>query len=210
MAQWTTTYTSLVSLLMTFTEDDTAEFSSAVAGCINRAEDRILRDLDLSLFNVATSTSTTSGQSTTLRPNPKSPIKSIYLPSLGVHASRRTRDYLQAYGGSGAPVYFCEDDADIVWAPTPDTAYEVVIVEALDVAPLSPTNVTNWISDNVADLLLKAALVESEKFLIAPERAQEFEQDYARLLGPLRAKYRSSMQTDYEPVSPTPTPTPTR
>lgn len=55
MAQFTTTYAGLVSLLQTYVEDTSTEYASAVQGCINRAEERILRDLDLAIWNITTS-----------------------------------------------------------------------------------------------------------------------------------------------------------
>jgi hypothetical protein len=58
----------------------------------------------------------------------------------------------------------------------------------------------------VAPLLLNAALVEAEKFLIAPERVAEFNAAYGQLLGPARARWREARGQAYEPVAPTPAP----
>lgn len=210
MAQWTTTYNALLDDLETYTEDDTAEFQSQVEACINRAEERILRDLDVSLFNAVTSTSTAAGVDTIDRPNPRAVIKSIYVTQSSSHLIRRTLDYVQAHGGDGVPVYFHENAEHIIMTPTPDAVYTLKISEDQRITPLSPSNQTNWLTENAADLLLWGSLVESEAFLIAPERVQEFEQKYASALGPIRAMLRDSMQSNYEPISPTPQPQQTR
>jgi hypothetical protein len=211
MAEWTTTYDGLVSLLETYVEDTSAEFVSAVAGCINRAEERIFRDLDLSLFNTQASTNVTSGiwslvKSTDHR---QSPTHNIFFTGYG-HAERRSLAYVQALGTSGLPTYFAEDDTTLYFAPIPDSGYAIVITYNKRPTPLASGNQTNWFATNVADLLLFAALIESEKFLIAPERTQEFEGNYRLLLGPVRAFWRGTAQTGYEPVNPTPTPQQTR
>jgi hypothetical protein len=77
--------------------------------------------------------------------------------------------------------------------------------------PLSASNTTNWLTANAADALLYASLIESESFLISPERVSEFTGRYASLVGPLRAFWRQeSQQSDYDPLEPTPQPHQTR
>lgn len=210
MAQWTTTYSGLVSLLEDYVEDGSTEFSSAVQGCINRAETRVLRDLDLAIFNTLTNTTTSAGTSYIPRSIEESPVHSIFFTAAGEHAQRRSREYLQAHGGSGRPLYFCDDEENIHFAPTPDDAYACTITQMVWPTKLSSDNTSNWLAENVADLLLYAALIESERFLIAPERVAEFEQAYASQLGPARGFWRENAQTGYEPVPPTPQPERTR
>lgn len=211
MAQWTTTYNGLLAALESFVEDDSAEYVAAVQGCINRAEERIYRDLDMSLFNYQLPTALGSGVWTLAKPSDlkQSPTHNIMLTGYG-HAERRSLAWVQQHGGSGLPQYFAEDDTTLYFAPTPNSAYAVIITFNKRWSPLGASTQTNWVTDNAADLLLNAALVESEKFLIAPERKQEFEDAYRMLLGPVRAFWRGTAQTGYEPINPTPTPQQTR
>ncbi len=210
MTQWTTTYSGLVSILEEYTEDDSTEFSSQVQGCINRAEERLLKDLDLSIFNKSNSTTTASGSSTTSKPVKTVPTLSIWFTAAAAPAIRKSHDFIQAYGGSGRPLYFFEDKDDIYWAPVPDDNYAIVVRQIARPTPLSASNTTNWLTDNVADLLLWASLVESEAFLLAPERVVEFQAYYAALLGAARGFWRENAQRQYEPVNPTPEPERTR
>jgi hypothetical protein len=211
MSQWSTTYPGLIELLETYVEDGSTEFADAVQGCVNRAEMRILRDLDIAIFNVVTNTTTSSGTASIPRSTSvKTPIKSLYFTAASEHAQRRSREYIQAHGGSGRPLYYCEDDTDIHLAPTPDDAYACAITQIVWPTKLSTDDPTNWVSENAADLLLFASLIESERFLIAPERVAEFEQAYAALLGPTRAFWRENAQTGYEPIAPAPEPERTR
>lgn len=41
--------------------------------------------------------------------------------------TRRTRAYVESYGGSGLPLYCYDDQSLIYFAPTPDSAYSIRI-----------------------------------------------------------------------------------
>jgi hypothetical protein len=210
MASWTTTYSGLVEQLEGYTEDDSSEFQAAANGCINRAEERVFKDLDLSYFNHELGTSLGSGVQTLAKAFTESPVHSICLTAGLTYPERRTLAFVRMHGGSGLPLYFAENETTIYFAPTPDSAYAVNVTYNKRPTPLSLAQESNWFAVNVADLLLYAALVESEKFLIAPARAQEFEATYRQLLGPARAFWRGTAQTPYEPLTPTPEPQQTR
>lgn len=210
MAQWTTTYTGLLALVEDYVEDNSTEFTSAVQGCVNRAEERILRDLDLAIWNTTTTAATASSESSFVKSFDGAPVNEIWFSGAGEHAERRSLAFVRAFGSTGRPRYFYEDATRIYWAPIPDAAYDYDITYYNRPSPLSGSNQSNWIALNVADLLLWATLVESEAFLLAPERVQEFEGKYQQMLGPARAFWREQMQLTYEPVNPTPQPIQTR
>lgn len=206
MAQYTTTYTALVSLLETFVADDSSEYTSNVQGIVNRAEDRVLRDLDTSIFNESLQTTTSNGVATLTKSNTTSPVRYIYMTAANYHLQRRSGAYVETHGGSGAPLYYSDDATTITLAPTPDASYSIKINQMSRPSPLTSSNTTNWLTQNCADLLLWAALMESEAFLIAPERVQEFAQNYAAALAPIRADWRELSQTTYDVEKPTPAP----
>lgn len=210
MAQYQTTYSSLVDLMTDYVEDDSAEFSSAVQGIVNRAEERIIRDLDLSIFNATASGSTSSGVGSFTKTFSDTHVHAIFFTAAKEHAERRTREFVKNYGGTGRPLYFYEDRTTILWAPVPDATYTYEMTYVVRPNPLSASTQTNWLTTNVGDALLWASLVEAEAFLLAPERVAEFEQKYQQMLGPIRALWRPVMQTQYEPINPTPTPQQTR
>jgi hypothetical protein len=207
MASWTTTYNGLVSDLGTFCEDDSTEFTNSVQSFINRAEERTLQDLDITYFDESRTTSTATSIGFITKPTGTIVVQSVYFTSAAAYAQRRTFDYVNMLAvGSGRPICFYEDDDNINFGPVPDAPYNVVVRVLSQPTPLSSDNQTNWLSANVAPLLLNAALVEAEKFLIAPERKEEFNQSYASLLTPARARWREVKGQNYEPVSPTPQP----
>lgn len=210
MAQWSTTYNGLLSLLSEYVEDNSSEYTSNVQGIVNRAEERALTDLDLAIWNTSQSQNTSNGVSEFTKAFSGAPVRKIQFTATKLHPERRTLAFVDSYGGSGRPVYFYEDATKVYWAPTPDNSYAYKITYYNRPTPLSQSNQTNWLTENVANLLLWASLVESEKFLIAPERVQEFEASYIQMLGPLRAFWREQPQEMYEPVDPTPEPRQTR
>jgi hypothetical protein len=207
MAQYNSTYNALIALLGTFVVDDSSEYTSNVQGFVNRAEERVLRDIDVQLFNTNVQTTTSNGQSSITKSNSESPIRTVFLSSTRQHVLRRTRSFIEAHGGSGIPVYFCDDQSTITFAPVPDSAYAITINQLTRPIPLSASNQTNWISLYVADLLLWACLIESEMFLISPENVQNYTKSYADALGPIRANWRELEQNAYDQQTPTPTPT---
>ena len=200
MAQWTTTYAGIVALLGTYVEDASAEFTDNAQGMINRAEERILRDLDLSLWASEQAVSTAIGTATVTKPTAAHVLKALYYGTTPL--LRRAREFIDMYGGSGVPLYFHEEETRLRFAPVPDAVYALTAKFLNRPTPLSSSNTTNWFTDKCADLLLNACLVESERFLIAPERAAEFESTYAGLLTSLRAHYRDASERDYEPLQP--------
>lgn len=200
MAQWTTTYDGLVSLLETYVEDTSDEYSNSVQGFINRAEERILRDLDLGIWTSDQSVSTLNGTATVTKPTAAHVLKSVFYGTNPI--LRRSKEFIDMYGGSGVPQYFFEEETRIRFAPVPDATYQLSAKFLNRPAPLSESVQTNWFTDKAADLLLNACLVESERFLIAPERVQEFEVNYSGLLNSLRAHYRDLAERDYEPAEP--------
>lgn len=211
MAQWTTDYNALVSLLESYCDDTSTEYVSAVQGCINRAEERLLKDLDLASFNTTATTTTVQNQLYLPRSYRDTPTLTVFVTATGIPLEPRSYDYIRMYGGSGLPQYFAEDQDNLYFAPVPDSGYGLTLKYMARPTKLSESNTTNWLTDNAADALLYGALVESESFLISPERAQEFTQRYASLVVPIRAAWAlQSQQTSYSPLDPTPTPHQTR
>lgn len=200
MAQWTTTYAGLVALLETYVEDTSDEFDGEAQGIINRAEERCLKDLDLSIWDADETASTVSGTATVTKPSAAHVLKGVFYGSTPL--LRRSRDFLDMYGGSGTPIYFHEAETKIKLAPVPNATLALTCKFLLRPSPLTSSNTTNWFTQNAADLLLNAALVESERFLIAPERVAEFEQNYSGLLNAARSHFRDAASQDYEPVPP--------
>lgn len=213
MAQFTTTYSGLQSLVQEYCEDTSDEFVNNWQTLLNRAEDRCINDLDLSIWNRTTTTSTADGVQTVSKPTGADLIRTIRDTTNGRYLQRRTFDYVMEYGGSGAPLYYYEEETGtpkFYFAPTPDAVYTLSVRYLDRPSRLTGSNTTNWLTDNAASMLLYACLVEAEHFLIDPTRIQEFEAEYAKYTNSLRGQYRHTAQRDYEPLQPASTPIQTR
>jgi hypothetical protein len=84
-------------------------------------------------------------------------------------------------GRSGQPRYYAVVGENIHFGPVPDQDYTVDLVyyKALDV--LSPTVSTNWLSENVPELVLFAALLEAALWLKDDNRAQIWTKSYEQI-----------------------------
>ena len=210
MAQWTTTYAGLVSAIGDFCEDSSSEFTSALPGIVNRAEERVLRDLDITYFDDRRSVSTANGVASVAKTSDMIAVQSVRFTAANEFALRRSYEFLKLYGGTGRPLYYYDDDTDIIFAPVPDATYACEVKYLSRPSPLTSSNQTNWLALNAADMLLYAALKEAEHFLVAPERLAEFEAAYAQRVGPVRAVYKADAGPGYDPVGPASKPERTR
>jgi hypothetical protein len=84
-------------------------------------------------------------------------------------------------GTSGQPLYYAVLGDSLYFGPEPDQAYTIDLAyyKALDI--LSPTVSTNWISENVPELLLFAALLEAALWLKDDNRAQIWTSSYEQI-----------------------------
>lgn len=215
MAQFTTSYSGLVSLITDYVEDESTELAGMIQGAINRAEERIYRDLDLVLWNTAIEGQTSADNGVIAKPYSGTHLHTFLLNLSGDYCQRRSIDYIYMLApnrtvGTGPPEYYHEDENNIYLSPIPNQQYSYTIIYSKRPNRLTPSNDQNWFTLNAADALLYASLVEAEAFLVAPERVQEWEGKYQQQLGPLRGIWRHVAQRSYEPVDPTPTPATTR
>ena len=201
---FTTNYSELVARLQSHMEDDNADFVAELPAIINRAELRIVRDLNLEIFK-ETEATTIAANGTMATPTDSVRVEWLRTAS-GRTLQRRSHDYVVEFGGTGAPLYFCEEqDGDVVRvapAPTSSTNAETRFIKRP--AALSADNLTNWITDHTADLLHFAALVECVHYLIEPERVTEFEAAYQSRLVVVRRELRGLEAADYGEVERTP------
>jgi hypothetical protein len=200
MSQWTTSYSDLITRLERFCAHDSAEFVAELPGIINRAELRCLRDLDLDFFDPAAQTGniTVGNASVNITVTDYVKVRRLQLTASGTFLIPRSMDYLEAYGGSGTPKYYCQRESSVAIAPTADGTYAYRLTCSGRPAKLVQTsNETNWLALNVADLLLAAALIESERFLKAPEQVKEYQEDYATALAGYLREFRDRKRAEF-------------
>lgn len=179
-AQFTT---SLANFLVIPVGD--ANFVSALPNIIDDAEQRIYRDLDLlATVTSESSSALTAGNRNFTFPTPSPGIFVVVDtinvispagttdPELGtrnalVPATKQFLDMVYpSSSGSGVPQYFgMVTQTSIVVGPWPDADYQVEVVGTVRPSPLSSTNTTTFLSVNLPDLFLNAALVMGAGYL---------------------------------------------
>lgn len=171
------TYASLRTAIQKYAEDTDVEFSDNLDDFIAKAENRVLRDLDLELFEAWQTITVSGGNRQVVKPTDTIVVNSLWIrdPSAQkwIELPRRSFEYCLMYGPveatQGVPAYYSEfDENDIYVVPTPNQSYSGGNARArVTIRPtkLSATQATTWISDNLADMLFHACMVEAYDFL---------------------------------------------
>ena len=198
----TTTYATLTAAIQTWTEDDSSRLVGESDAMIARASDRCQVDLDLDLFEQSAAMNIAFNSVSQTRPTSALRIRSIFLPTLGTFLQRRSLSYIQMMGlnVTGTPLFFHERLSDYIVGPTPSQNFQATVLYLQQLAALSSTNTTNWLTTNAPRLLLYACLSEAEKLLVAPAQVQMYDQEYALELARVLKNVRGLERTDYQPL----------
>ena len=181
----TYTYVSLTAAIKAYAEDTDVDFVANIDDMIAKAETRLLRDLDLELFE-AWQEVTVSGSD---RQVPK-PTNTVAVNDLWIRdpASKRWRElprrsfeycllFAPVEATTGVPQFYSEFDADDIYVvPTPDQSYaggNARVRATIRPTGLSSSNTTSWLSTNLADLLFHACMIEAQNFLKNPKKIEE-------------------------------------
>jgi len=205
------TYAELETNLQAFLEDDDAEFQASIPEIINLGQMRLWRDLDLSIFTSEDTTPTVASNELLAKPVADTEVVSFqslwfdFDPGTGTQRywlELRSTDFVRDYqkpGATGIPKYYAEIDQDN-WAlaPIPDAIYTVNTRGTTRLEPLdSVTNTTNWLSLHMDDILFKACLAESEKFLKSDDRVELWKADYVEALPLAKRETYTLLQERY-------------
>lgn len=165
------TYAQLKQAIQDYTENDETSFVTNLPLFIRQAEERILKNVQLSLFRKNATASTTAS-------NPYLAVPSDYLApfSLSLRGADGDRffiefkdpSFVQTYTPdtttTGEPRYYCVFDVDnFLLGPTPDTTYTAELHYFY--RPLSLTagsdSGTTWLSTNAEMAMLYGSLIEA-------------------------------------------------
>tara|TARA_Y100000385_G_C13049776_1_gene619185 strand:+ start:779 stop:1426 length:648 start_codon:yes stop_codon:yes gene_type:complete len=168
------TYGELKQAIQDYTENDETSFVNNLPLFIRLAEERILKSVQLSLFQKNQSGSMTSGNQYLAAP---SDFLAPFSLSIDVNGDKefllfKDLDFIQTYTPdattTGQPKYYAQFDVDnFIIGPTPDANYTVDIHYLY--RPLSLTagtdSGTSWLSTNAEIALLYGSLVEAYTYM---------------------------------------------
>lgn len=170
----TMTYGELKQAIQDFTENDETTFVNNIPLFIRFAEERILKSVQLNLFQRNQSGTMTSGNEYLAAP---SDFLAPFSLSIDVGGDKeflqfKDLDFVQTYNPdattTGQPRYYAQFDVDsFILAPTPDANYTVDIHYLYRPASLTAgsDSGTSWLSENAELTLLYGALVEAYTFM---------------------------------------------
>ena len=168
------TYGELKQAIQDYTENDETSFVNNLPLFIRLAEERILKSVQLSLFQKNQSGSMTSGNQYLAAP---SDFLAPFSLSIDVNGDKefllfKDLDFIQTYTPdattTGQPKYYAQFDVDnFIIGPTPSANYTVDIHYLY--RPLSLTagtdSGTSWLSTNAEIALLYGSLVEAYTYM---------------------------------------------
>ena len=207
-------------------------FAGPMPAIIDYAEGRIYRDLDLPAARVTdTSVTCSSGVRTIALSTTQGTILEIeslnLLTSAGTTSSNAIRvpvvpvskavvdtiypSALSSY--CGQPEFFARvTDTQLILGPAPDQPYGTEVVGVIRPNPLSATNSSTWLTQNVPELILAACMVFTAGYMQNfgaqsdnPQMALSWEGQYQQLMktaniDSLRQKFQSDAWTQAVPA----------
>ena len=202
-------YTSLVSQIQAFMEDDSTELQSSIDDIITQAESMIFQRLpSLPCFRNITTGTLVVGTFDYAIPNARMIRQTSVTDGNSniIYLDHRVDSYLRDYypnsTTTGTPEIYSTKNATtsgitITLAPTPSAtlAYQVDFI-----APetgLSSSNANTWIGDNAENVLLSATLFETSAFLKATETLQLYKAQFDEAIGLFQQEMARNYTAEY-------------
>jgi hypothetical protein len=173
-------YTTLVSNIQNFMEDDSSELSASIDQIIDQAEAMIFQRLpNLPCYRTSATANMVIGTSEYTVADARM-IRQVQITNSNnvVYLDHRIDSYLKDYwpnpSTTGVPRVYSTDKATtsgiiLTVAPTPNATFAYEVDYIAPEAGLSSTNANSWIGDNAEAVLLPACLMETSAFLKAAE-----------------------------------------
>lgn len=169
----TMTYGELKTAVQDFVQSTETSFVNNLPLFIRLAEERIMKNVRLNLFQKNASGSTAAGNKYVAAPTDfLAPISlSLTIGGTQTFLLLKNADFVQEYirdSTSGEPVYFGQYDVDnLILAPIPDSAYalEMHYLYRPNSLTVGGDSGTTWLSENAEVALLYGTLVEAYTYL---------------------------------------------
>lgn len=202
------TNAQLLAALQAWPEDNSPEFQSNLPLIITMGERRLVKDLNLELFDQVSTIPTVAGDR--LLPKPASFVATrelnVVVANEVINLERRSPSFCERFAfdrtAEGVPTYFCEISSTH-WqlVDTPDAIYSVEARCIVRPDGLATNTAGTYFSLQHGDLLFAACLLESEMYLKGDERLPILRERYfSELLPVARLECRDMIRADYEPI----------
>lgn len=198
------TYATLKAFIKEGVEDEGADFDANVDTIIKIGEDRVLKDMPLSLFDGRANVSLVAGNQTPNKPAGCIVAHEITYTSGGetVILYPRRYSYLRAVvrnSTQATPKYFADDYPDLTqfWlAPNPNVTLTAEALMCKRPDSIVTANAT-WLGTNVGDVLLASCMIAAERFNLGWDEMKNWGADYTRLLASARVEFAAFLRLPY-------------
>tara|TARA_R100000541_G_scaffold22394_1_gene32324 strand:- start:2 stop:628 length:627 start_codon:yes stop_codon:yes gene_type:complete len=203
-------YTSLVTNIKNFIEDDSTEFDTSIPTIITQAENMIFGRLpNLPCYRKKLSGNLVVGTKEYSVDGARM-IRQVSVTGADsdvIYLKHRIDSYLRDYtpnaSTTGVPFMYATRDATtagirVLLAPSPSAtlAYEIDFI-GLETG-LSPSNANSWIGDNAEQVLLTASLLESSSFLKATDSVNLYKAQFDEAIALFQQEMQRNYQAEYE------------
>ena len=206
-----TNYTTLKSDIQTWAQNTGTDFTAQLDTFITNAQQELIRLIDpeqltfhaFSTFNTGTEFLTTPANTLIVKS-----LQYTNASSERVMMEIQTDEFIREYWPNptltGDPKYFSNyNDGNVLIAPTPVSNYTVYMEYVQIIADFWPSNTTNYLTDNVSDLLLYSCLAEAAVFTKSLEDYSIYKSKVTESVATLNNEARRRRRTDYKfPASP--------
>ena len=203
-------YNTLVTALQTVVEEYGTEYAAFIPTIIQLAEDKILRDLDLELFDTVSTLAFTASNPLLTKPTGTIATRTVHYVNASNNRTLlelRSWEYVNDYWPNTAtttatPKYFAEY-SPTQWHISGTPSGTNVVYARCVVRPggLTALNPNTWLSNYMGDLMLYSCLVSSEEYLKADSRIAVWLVEYTQRLQAAKVELRQEDRVDYTPMT---------
>ena len=232
-----TTYVEQLSNLMVQGSTD-PNFVTFLPGCIDYAEQRIYRELDLQTTRIIdTSATVSSGVRNFSLPtsigsfvvveqiNVLTPVTAVSSDGTRNPLTMVTKEYMDfawpsAASNTGVPLFMAPlNQTTFILGPAPDAAYTAEVVGTIRPTPLSASNSSTFLTQSLPDVFMAASMVFASAYqrdfgpaTDDPAKAGTWESQYKTLMASasIEELRKRFMGPAWQPMSQSPTATPPR
>ncbi|HUU48516.1 MAG TPA: hypothetical protein VMW55_07030 [Nitrosopumilaceae archaeon] len=183
-------YSELLTNVRNYTEVGSEVLSDSIINIfIENIENRIQREIDIDAFRKFQFSSFTIGSPFITMPDDFAFERAVQIKDqiTGDRTWLEQRDttfideYNKDRSDTGTPKYYANwDQNTMIFAPTPDAAYEIELWYNKTPDHLSSSNTNTWLSTNAPEILIYGVTAEAFSYLKNPPYVQLYEQKYAQ------------------------------
>tara|TARA_R110000772_G_scaffold67111_5_gene149106 strand:+ start:5 stop:631 length:627 start_codon:yes stop_codon:yes gene_type:complete len=203
-------YSTLVSNIQNFLEDDSTELSNSIDQIISQAEEMIFQRLpSLPCFKGIATGNLVIGTSEYTIPTARM-IRQVSVTDSSsnvVYLNHRLDSYVRDYwpnsSTTATPEMYSTNSSGVagtvvMLAPTPDATLAYRADYLAPETGLSSSNTTSWIGNNAENVLLSASLLEASAFLKAPETINLYKAQFDEAVQLFQQEMARTYEAEYD------------